>query len=93
MEARSDLDCTISFHRGERAVRVRRTPPAPTKRLEELFKRTTATPAIYWKPLSEQQLQQRNKKMIEAKIMRDMEDSKETPERQEVTIVKSTMNQ
>ena len=76
-----------------REWRVRRTPPAPTKRLEELFTRTTATPAIYWKPLSEQQLQQRNKKMIEAKIMRDMEDSKETPERQEVTIGKSTMNQ
>ena len=81
---------------GERVTgewRVRKTPPAPTKRLEELFQRTTATPAIYWKPLSEQQIQQRNKKMIEAKIMRDMEDSKETPERQEVTIGKSTMNQ
>ena len=52
---------------GERVTgewRVGKTPPAPTKRLEELFKRTTATPAIYWKPLSEQQIQQRNKKII-----------------------------
>ena len=43
----------------ERSVERRRTPPAPTKSLEELFKKTTVNPAIYWKPLTEQQIQQR----------------------------------
>ena len=65
-----DRDKMPEERKGERVMgewrdwRVRETPPAPTKRLEELFKRTTATPAIYWKPLSEQQIQQRYKKII-----------------------------
>ena len=43
----------------ERSGERKRTPPPPTKSLEELFKKTTASPAIYWKPLTEQQIQQR----------------------------------
>ena len=43
----------------ERSAERKRTPPPPTKSLEELFKKTTASPAIYWKPLTEQQIQQR----------------------------------
>lgn len=48
----------------EREVRLReksreRTPPPPTKSLEDLFKKTTATPSIYWKPLSDQQIKER----------------------------------
>ena len=43
----------------ERSVERKRTPPPPTKSLEELFKKTTASPAVYWKPLTEEQIQQR----------------------------------
>ena len=48
----------------EREVRLTektrdRTPPAPTKSLEDLFKKTAATPSIYWKPLSDQQIKER----------------------------------
>ena len=48
--------------------------PAAVKSLEDLFKKTVAGPAIYWKPLSEDQIKQkieaRNKKIMEAQIMR-----------------------
>ena len=43
----------------ERSSERKRTPQPPAKSLEELFKKTTASPAIYWKPLTEQQIQQR----------------------------------
>ena len=43
----------------ERSTERKRTPQPPAKSLEELFKKTTASPAIYWKPLTEQQIQQR----------------------------------
>ena len=47
---------------------------APVKSLEDLFKKTVAGPAIYWKPMSEKQIQQkieeRNKKIMEAQIRR-----------------------
>ena len=37
------------------------------KKLEDFFKKTAATPAIYWKPLSEEEIQakinERNKKI------------------------------
>jgi len=69
----------------ERSTERKRTPQPSAKSLEELFKKTTSSPAIYWKPLTEQQIQQRielrNKKMMEAKIMREMEDTKETLQR------------
>jgi len=71
--------------RNDREVRIRersRERPPPTKSLEELFQKTTAMPAIYWKPLSEEQIQQkidaRKKKLMEAKILKEMEDTKET---------------
>jgi len=55
------------------------------KSLEDLFKKTVAGPAIYWKPLSEKQIQQkieeRNKKIMEAQIRREMMDTKETLQR------------
>ena len=42
-----------------------------TKSLEELFKKTTAGPAIYWRPLSDEEIQakidEKNKKVDEAK--------------------------
>ena len=48
--------------------------PAAVKSLEDLFKKTVSGPAIYWKPLSEDQIKQkieaRNKKIMEAQIMR-----------------------
>ena len=47
---------------------------APVKSLEDLFKKTVAGPAIYWKPLNEEQIKQKieakNKKMMEAQIMK-----------------------
>jgi len=71
--------------RNDREVRIRersRERPPPTKSLEELFQKTTANPAIYWKPLTEEQIQQkieaRKKKLMEAKILKEMEDTKET---------------
>merc|ERR1712096_242158 len=74
--------------RGERARkgrRVLRKKPAAVKSLEDLFKKTVAGPAIYWKPLSEDQIKQkieaRNKKIMEAQIMREMMDTKESLQR------------
>jgi len=70
--------------RPEREVRMRerssdRKPPLI---LEDLFKKTAASPAIYWRPLTELDIQRRielrNKKMMEEKIRREMEDTKET---------------
>jgi len=59
--------------------------PAAVKSLEDLFRKTVAGPAIYWKPLSEKQIQQkieaRNKKIMEAQIMREMMDTKESLQR------------
>jgi len=59
--------------------------PAAVKSLEDLFKKTVAGPAIYWKPLSEEQIKQkieaRNKKIMEAQIMREMMDTKESLQR------------
>ena len=43
----------------ERSSERKRTPQPPAKSLEELFKKTTSSPAIYWKPLTELQIQQR----------------------------------
>ena len=37
----------------------RGSPQAPTKSLEELFRKTSTTPAIYWKPLTEEQVKHR----------------------------------
>ena len=37
----------------------RSSPQAPTKSLEELFRKTSTTPAIYWKPLTEEQVKHR----------------------------------
>ena len=46
-------------------------PPVATKSLEELFKKTTAGPAIYWRPLSEEEIQakidEKKKKIEEVK--------------------------
>ena len=46
-------------------------PLVATKSLEELFKKTTAGPAIYWRPLSDEEIQakidEKNKKVDEAK--------------------------
>jgi len=81
-ERRGDHD---RERRNDREVRIRersRERPPPTKSLEELFQKTTANPAIYWKPLTEEQIQQkieaRKKKLMEAKILKEMEDTKET---------------
>ena len=50
---------------------VEEPPPVATKSLEELFKKTTAGPAIYWRPLSEEEIQakidEKKKKVDEAK--------------------------
>jgi len=58
---------------------------APVKSLEDLFKKTVAGPAIYWKPLNEEQIKQKieakNKKMMEAQIMKEMMDTKESLQR------------
>jgi len=55
------------------------------KSLEDLFKKTTAVPAVYWKPLSEEEQkakeEERNKKVMEAQIMREMMDTKESLQR------------
>ena len=36
-----------------------KSPQQPSKSLEELFKKTAASPSIYWKPLSEEQIKER----------------------------------
>lgn len=57
--------------RGDRRSR-HDTPPPPvqTKSLEELFKKTKATPALYWKPLSSEVIakkeEARNRRVLEA---------------------------
>jgi len=56
-----------------------------TKCLEELFNKTTAIPALYWKPLTEddrkKKEEDRNKKAVEAQILKDMMDTKESLQR------------
>jgi len=46
----------------------------PNKTLEELFRKTTTTPSIYWIPLSEEQIRDkeeaRNRKVMEADLLR-----------------------
>jgi len=68
----------------ERERSLEKKAPA-VKSLEDLFKKTVAGPAIYWKPLSEKQIQQkieeRNKKIMEAQIRREMMDTKESLQR------------
>jgi len=78
----------LDERRGRREVRERSIEePAPvaTKSLEELFKKTTAGPAIYWRPLSEEEIQakidEKNKKVDEAKSQKDMMASKEAQEK------------
>lgn len=57
--------------------REKQTPERkqPSKTLEELFKKTTTTPSIYWIPLSEEQIkekeEQRNRKIMEADLLRE----------------------
>jgi len=55
--------------------------PIVTKSLEDLFNKTTAGPAIYWRPLSEEEIEvkikERNDKIKEAKIQKDMMESTE----------------
>merc|ERR1712233_297923 len=73
--------------RGRREVRERSVeeaaPPVATKSLEELFKKTTAGPAIYWRPLSDEEIQAKidEKKVDEAKSQKDMMASKEAQEK------------
>merc|ERR1711974_5064 len=71
--------------KSEREVRIRDGSSdrmSPMKNLEDLFKKTTASPAIYWRPLTEKDIQSRielrNKKIMEEKIRREMEDTKQT---------------
>ena len=48
--------------RSEREVRIRERSEdrkAPMKNLEDLFKKTSSSPAIYWRPLTEQDIQRR----------------------------------
>jgi len=78
----------LDERRGRREVRERSIEePAPvaTKSLEELFKKTTAGPAIYWRPLSDEEIQakidEKNKKVDEAKSQKDMMASKEAQEK------------
>jgi len=78
----------LDERRGRREVRERSIEePAPvaTKSLEELFKKTTAGPAIYWRPLSEEEIQakidEKSKKVDEAKSQKDMMASKEAQEK------------
>lgn len=55
--------------------------PIVTKSLEDLFNKTTAGPAIYWRPLTEEEIEvkikERNDKIKEAKIQKDMMESAE----------------
>merc|ERR1719412_3216329 len=78
----------LDERRGRREVRersVEEPPPVATKRREELFKKTTAGPAIYWRPLSEEEIQakidEKKKKIEEVKSQKDMMSSKEAQEK------------
>jgi len=56
-----------------------------TKCLEDLFKKTSAIPAIYWKSVTEEERkkkeEEKNKKAVEAQILKDMMDTKESLQR------------
>jgi len=56
-----------------------------TKCLEDLFKKTSAIPAIYWKSVTEEERmkkeEEKNKKAVEAKILKEMMDTKESLQR------------
>jgi len=58
------------IRRGERERSATKEPVQPTKSLEELFNKTKVTPALYWKPLSEETIRQkeeaRNRKVLAA---------------------------
>lgn len=62
--------------RKDRRERSKEASPEkkPTKTLEELFRKTTTTPSIYWLPLSEEQIKEkeeaRNRKIMEADLLR-----------------------
>merc|ERR1712198_545398 len=63
--------------------------PAAVKSLEDLFRKTVAGPAIYWKPLSEEQIklkiEARNKMMV-AQIRKEMMDTKESLQRSKMLL-------
>merc|ERR1712218_658503 len=87
-EKERERERLLDERRGRREVRERSIEePAPvaTKSLEELFKKTTAGPAIYWRPLSDEEIQakidEKNKKVDEAKSQKDMMASKEAQEK------------
>merc|ERR1719228_1421641 len=69
--------------RRDRDVKERSEEKTPivTKSLEDLFNKTTAGPAIYWRPLTEEEIEvkikERNDKIKEAKIQKDMMESAE----------------
>lgn len=70
---------------GSRRTVVEERDQKPVRSLEDLFKKTAAAPAIYWKPLSEKdiarKMEEKSKKTMEAKIRREMEDTKQSLQR------------
>lgn len=74
---KKDKDRKERRERDSEKVREKQTPERkqPSKTLEELFKKTTTTPSIYWIPLSEEQIkekeEQRNRKIMEADLLRE----------------------
>lgn len=71
--------------RDEKENRESEEKKVNTKCLEDLFKKTSAIPAIYWKSVTEEERkkkeEEKNKKAVEAQILKDMMDTKESLQR------------
>lgn len=78
---RRDRDRDLKDRKDSVRERSEEKTPIVTKSLEDLFNKTTAGPAIYWRPLSEEEIEvkikERNDKIKEAKIQKDMMESAE----------------
>lgn len=78
---RRDRDRDVKDRKDSVRERSEEKTPIVTKSLEDLFNKTTAGPAIYWRPLSEEEIEvkikERNDKIKEAKIQKDMMESAE----------------
>lgn len=64
-------------------VSVAKPPPEPPKLLDDLFRKTEATPHVYWLPLTEEQVFERDKERERrrnerAKLRREDEVEEET---------------
>lgn len=65
-------------HDGDKELKERNRSESPVKMLEDLFRKTVATPYIYWLPLTDEQIVEKEKleKDREARIANRRENSR-----------------